>query len=197
MPEKLKNIKDIYLIRHGQSQWQVGESTSKDSDITDLGMQQSHYLNQHVKHLIQFYPNEYIIYASPQRRAMQTVQGLHKEFFVEKRLKEAPFHVAKKLPQFQTPHLYERKTSNDANYQVFKNTLKQVLHGIMTQTAHHKVYLYTHGGVIKTILRIIHDNDALCYTIYNCSMTKLTWHRSRWHLESLNDVSFLPKAFIT
>lgn len=188
---------EIYLIRHGQSKWQVGESTSKDSEMTNLGVQQAYFLNQYVKKLIQFSLDEHVVYVSPQRRALQTVKGLQEEFTLEKRLTEASFHVAQKLPQFQTPHLYERKMSNDISYEAFKNNLKQVLEEVMAQTNYRKVYLYTHGGVIKTMLRIIHDNDALCYTIYNCSVTKLTWYRFRWHLELLNDVSFLPKEYIT
>lgn len=188
---------EIYLIRHGQSKWQVGESTSKDSEITDLGLQQAHFLNQHVKKLIQLSPDEHVVYVSPQRRAIQTIEGLHEEFVVEEHLKEASFHVAKKLPQFQTPHLYAREVSNDVSYATFKQSLKQVLQKVMMHSRYRKVYFYTHGGVIKTILRIIHDNDALCYTISNCSVTKLMWYRSRWHLESLNDVSFLPKECIT
>ena len=188
---------EIYLIRHGQSKWQVGQSTSKDSEITDLGLQQAHYLNQYVKKLIQLFPDEHVIYVSPQRRVIQTIESLHEEFVVEEHLKEASFHVAKKLPQFQTPHLYERKISNDVNYEIFKQSLKQVLQKVMMHTSHRKAYLYTHGGVIKTMLRIIHDNDAFCYTISNCSVTKLIWYRSRWHLESLNDVAFLPKEIIT
>ena len=188
---------EIYLIRHGQSKWQVGASTSKDSEITDLGLKQSLFLNQYVKELIQGSSNETMVYVSPHMRAMQTVEGLQQEFIVEKRLKEASFHVAKNLPQFHTPHLYERQVSNDVKYTAFRNTLKEILQEIIMRKNYSNLFLYTHGGVIKTILRIIHDNDALCYTIHNCSVTRLSWYRSRWHLKALNDVSFLPKEYIT
>lgn len=188
---------EIYLIRHGQSKWQVGKSTSKNSEMTDLGLKQSHYLNQCVKKLIHDSPDETIVYVSPHIRAMQTAEGLQQEFTLEKRLKEASFHVAKKLPKFHTPRLYDRQLSNDVKYNAFRNNIEKILQIIVTQKNYSNVFLYTHGGVIKTILRIIHDNDALCYTIHNCSMTRLTWYRSRWHLSSLNDVSFIPKEFIT
>lgn len=188
---------EIYLIRHGQSKWQVGESTSKDSEITDLGRKQAQLLNQYVKKLVQRSSDQAMVYASPHTRAIQTAESLQQKFIVEERLKEASFHVAKKLPQFQTPHLYARQLSNDVQYTTFRNTLKKILQEIVIQKNYSHVFLYTHGGVIKTILRIIHDNDALCYTIHNCSVTRFSWYRSRWHLRALNDVSFLPKEYIT
>lgn len=187
---------EIYLIRHGQSKWQTGESTSRDSVMTDLGHEQSRYLNQYVKQLMSLTSCS-VVYASPQARAIQTVLSLDTEHIVEERLQEAVFHVAGILPQFHMPQIYERHLSTNLDYSKFKRDIKHFLNDVISQSRYKNIFLYTHGGVIKTILRIIHDNDALCYTILNCSMTKLTWHRSRWHINFLNDVSFIPKEYIT
>ncbi|MBL8676601.1 MAG: histidine phosphatase family protein, partial [Alphaproteobacteria bacterium] len=128
-----------------------------------------------------------------------TTFGLEEiEFIVDERLKEATFHVAATLPDFQVPHVYERQSSTDLSYEAFKKSLKQFLDDVVNkENSYENIFLYTHGGVIKTLLRIIHDNDAICYTVHNCSITKLTWYRSRWHLNFLNDVSFIPKEYRT
>lgn len=186
---------ELYLIRHGQSKWQVGESTSRDSELTKLGHDQSQCLNQYVKKLMSFPSCKSVVYVSPQVRALQTVLGLHVEYIIEERLQEAIFHVAETLPQFSRPQIYERRTSHNLDYSEFKKNIRLFLNNIILQDKN--IFLYTHGGVIKTILRILHDNDALCYTIQNCSITKVSWHRSRWHLDFLNDVSFIPKEYIT
>ena len=188
---------EIYLIRHGQSQWQVGKSTSKDSVMSDLGHEQAQYLNKYVKKLMSLPSRKSVVYVSPQIRAIQTVLGLQTEYIIEERLQEAVFHVAATLPQFSMPQVYERQLSNNLDYSEFKKNIILFLNDVILQDKNKNIFLYTHGGVIKTILRIIHDNDALCYTILNCSLTKLTWHRSRWHINFLNDVSFIPKKCVT
>ncbi|MBL8677349.1 MAG: phosphoglycerate mutase family protein, partial [Alphaproteobacteria bacterium] len=57
---------ELYLIRHGQSKWQVDESTSKDSKLTKLGHEQSQYLNQHVVNSTSLCSRKSVIYVSPQ-----------------------------------------------------------------------------------------------------------------------------------
>jgi len=110
---------------------------------------------------------------------------------------EAPFHVASSLPQFEQPHLYARELSKEPNYIKFKVMLKKAIEDIISSEKYESIFMYTHGGVIKTALRIIHDNDCVCYTINNCSVTKITWEKSRWHINFINMISFLPKEYVS
>lgn len=184
-------------MRHGQSMWQVNCCPTQDSEITHIGKLQASYLNTHIRNLIKEDFNNSIVYVSPLKRAIQTIEGLGIDYVLEPDIKEAPFHVASSLPQFNRPFVYGREFSKEPNYTKFKNDLKNVLDKIILNNNNKNVYLYTHGGVIKTIIRIIHDNDSICYTINNCSVTKIIWENSRWKIKVLNDVSFLPKDYIT
>lgn len=188
---------NLYLIRHGQSYWQLDPCYGKDSNLTDLGEIQSKYLNKYILKLIHKDLESWIIYASPLKRAIQTVQSLKKDYILKEEICEACFHISPNLPQFSHPFIYKKKLSNEARYQSFRNSLELILNKIILEKKHKTFYFYTHGGVIKTILRILHDNDSICYTINNCSITQITWKNSRWHVERLNEISFLPRKYIT
>ena len=193
----------IYLIRHGQSIWQTNLSKSLDSDITSLGKVQAYYLNKKIREIMNNNfnngdcLNKSIVYVSPLKRAIQTVETLGMEYSLEPSIQEATFHISEILPQFDQPLNSKRIISEDLHYINFRNEIKKILEKILLNNKRDNIYLYTHGGVIKTFLRIIHDNDSICYKIHNCSITKIVWDRSRWHIYSLNDVSFMPKEYIT
>lgn len=177
--------------------WQTKETMSKNSKITKLGLIQSRYLNNYIKNVINIHAPTTIIYSSPLKRAVQTVSGLGKKFILDSELIEAKFHVANYLPRFNSPHIYKKKLSKKIQYCQFKLKVKSALNRIISSNKYHNILLYTHGGVIKTILRIIHDNDGVCYTINNCSITQVTWKGARWHINDLNNISFIPKKYIT
>lgn len=59
---------DLYLLRHGQSEFNVGRTEHLDSDLTDVGRQQAALTAERLR-------GEGLtrIYASPLRRALQTI----------------------------------------------------------------------------------------------------------------------------
>jgi broad specificity phosphatase PhoE len=187
----------IHLIRHGQSMWQVNQSQSQDSDITPLGKVQAYYLNNQIREIMDNDKKKTVVYVSPLKRAIQTVDTLGKEYILEPKIQEANFHVAEFLPKFAQPLNSKRIKSDNIPYMKFRNDIKVMLDNILLKNEYNNIYFYTHGGVIKTLLRIIHDNDSICYKIHNCSITKIVWYRSRWQVYSLNDVSFMPREYIT
>lgn len=187
----------IWLVRHGQSKWQINHSFNSDSEITHLGKIQAGIVNNYIRNFINLDPKNSIVYVSPLRRTLQTVQSLDIDYVLDPKIKEAPFHVSSSLPQFPYPFIYERELSEDPKYKKFKMEVRETLENIISKYNNKNIYLYTHGGVIKTILRIIHDNDSICYKINNCSITKIVWDRDRWQINVLNDVSFLPKHYVT
>jgi probable phosphoglycerate mutase len=177
--------------------WQTKLSNSRDSDITPLGKVQAYYLNEQVQELMKDDVNKCEVYVSPLKRAIQTAETLGIEYHLEPKIQEANFHISEVLPKFDQPLSSKRILSEDLRYIDFRNEVKELLEKLLSKSEHNNIYLYTHGGVIKTFLRILHENDSICYKIYNCSITKIVWHRSRWHIYSLNDVSFMPKEYIT
>ena len=101
------------------------------------------------------------------------------------------------LPKFERKQLYGQIYATQVQYTEFRDTINSFLKDIISDEQDDSIALYTHGGVIKTLLRIIHDNDGICYSINNCSLTKIVWFRSRWHIQLMNDISFLPYDYVT
>jgi len=189
---------NIFLLRHGQSEWQVETSLDKDSNLTKLGLLQTQHLNDYIRPIIDNQENKtQIIGVSPLKRSMQTIDSLNRDYVIYPEIIEAKFHVASFLPEFDKPRFYSKTLSKNPEYNNFKQHLKLTLETIIASNNYQNIFLYTHAGVIKTILRIIHDNDSVCYKINNCSITTISWYRARWHINGLNDVSFLPKDYIT
>ncbi|WP_431687166.1 histidine phosphatase family protein [Hahella sp. NBU794] len=186
----------IHLIRHGQSKWQTGESASKDSALTELGVRQSLLLGGRLSAIVNDNQTENVFYSSPLIRSVQTVNAAGVNYSIATGLKEASFHVASELPGFAHPAEHERLLSDSQKYLYFRRTVESVFKQL-TNNESKDVFLFTHGGVIKTILRVIHSTDTVCYKINNCSLTILTWRRSRWHLDALNECNHLPLEMVT
>jgi broad specificity phosphatase PhoE len=177
--------------------WQEGTSKSSNSDLSKLGKQQVSFLASHLKNFLMEYEQDYKIFSSPLKRSIQTVKKLDIKYEIAYELEEAAFHTASKLPSIDDVSLYEKYEIKDNDYLKFKNNLNNKLNEIITISKSKNIFLFTHGVVIKTILRIIHDNDGIDYIINNCSATKIVWHRARWTVNYINNTSFLPKHFIT
>lgn len=189
---------EIYLLRHAQSLWQVGKTEDKDSEITSLGFSQSDNLNKKIKEIIDSKDNNHcVIYCSPMKRSLQTIKSLGEKYIVDTRIKEASFHVSSSLPKYESVNIYPKILVSERKYKIFKKNIHAFFNEIIKLNEKATIFIYTHAGFIKTALRVIHDNDGVCYTVNNCSITKLIWYRSRWNLYSLNDTSFLPRNLVT
>lgn len=187
----------LYLIRHAISEWQEGTSQSNDSNISTLGKRQRVILKEHVGCLIEDAKKDFTIFSSPLKRSVQTVEILGHQYEVIDDLKEAKFHVASVLPEFQHITLYKQQNVENDEYLLFKKTLHDLLEQLAQTTKQKNIFIFTHAGVIKTLLRIFHDNDGIDYIINNCSVTRISWHRNRWTIHYINDTSYLPKDYIT
>lgn len=187
----------LYLIRHAMSEWQEGKSKSSNSDISELGKKQITFLNDYIKCLMEQTKEDYVLLSSPLKRSLQTIQILDEEYEIMNQLKEAKFHVASILPKFEDISLYKKHNVENDEYITFKNELYNLLKKITQDTKQKNIFMFTHAGVIKTLLRILHDNDAIDYIINNCSITKISWYRNRWTINYINDTSFLSEEYVT
>lgn len=189
----------FYLIRHGESQWQAKATADRDSELTDLGHEQAKHVCDRTKRMIRENGRPYEVISSPLRRSIQTVDKLGMPYAVMSGAREAPFDIKRCLPRFETPAIYPRKVGDEPRYASFRDDLAQMLHGLIEthRSSGKDIYLFCHGGVIKTALRIVHDNDAICYKIANGSVSSLCWTLSRWHIESVNDVRHIPIHLLT
>lgn len=186
----------IHLLRHGESEWQVGVSESHDSGLTPRGHTQAEHLARRVRNSRSMSVLSSVL-ASPLKRALQTVECMDVEFTVAHTLKEACFDLKSCLPTFAGPHLHRTSAPPSGAYPDFQSGVSRLLNDLVEQARNIDLYAVTHGGVIKTLLRTIHGTDAVCYRIDNCSWTTLAWYHGRWHVECLNDVSHLPQGLRT
>lgn len=185
----------IYLVRHGQSQWQMGASDSLDTPLTTLGHLQSRQLAIWLAtspRLAGGAPAMIAaLYASPLRRAQQTAayiaDALDLVVATDPCLSEADFHVADHLPQREGPLCQHPPFTPSENYAAFRGQADQALRLLVRQAeASGSVLAVTHGGLIKTLLRLIADTDTVCFRLCNACLNVIEWRRGRWHLVHLN-----------
>lgn len=197
----------IYLVRHGQSQWQVRRSEDLDTSLTAIGHEQSKRLGQW---LIGLPPLDNqarmeiaALCASPLKRAQETVaymaEPLHLPVFTHPELCEAGFHVADHLPQRGTPLEAYPDYQPSTAYATFKSQAQVALRRLVEQveTSGGPVLAVAHGGLLKTLLRLVVDSDDVCFRLYNTGLNLIEWSRGRWHLVHLNLWDHLPPELRT
>lgn len=186
----------LRLIRHGESQWQTGASTSLNSPLTALGAQQSEWTARHVTALLG--GADAALFSSPLIRALHTTHAIQRltglPATILPTLAEAPFHVASALARFDHP--LQAHPSRPADLTLSAEFLDGVSSSVQTIVAtaveaRVPAVVIAHGGVIKSALRHLLGTDAACFHIDNGSISELIWRRGRWHLASLNNTAHL------
>jgi len=184
------------LVRHGQSGWQQAASTDWDTPLSALGHEQAKRLGHWLAGHNMICPGTRLdvlsLSASPMRRAQQTAGylaaalGLPVNTVPE--LREASFHVASHLPSRNAPGDPRPSHELSATYLSFKDQVRRAFAGLVRQAelAGGSVLAVTHGGFIKTMLRVAIGQDDFCFRLYNTGITQLQWRRGRWHLVHLN-----------
>ncbi|PQQ29128.1 histidine phosphatase family protein [Photorhabdus hindustanensis] len=178
--------KELILIRHAQSEWQSGITNDRNSNLTEKGVLESKLLYMRLKKYIEM--NSYSLYCSTLNRAMQTCNlSLSEENFsrvtFNENFNEANFHVRSSI--FIRRDFFPKKTDKKpSEYMDFKHRISMEITDILARE--NKVVIYTHGGVIKTILRIFCGSDEFCSEIENCSITHFIESEVGWILKKVN-----------
>ncbi len=187
----------LYLFRHGHSKWQAGLTTDRDSELTTLGISQSHYLIERLEQLLNTKKSPPRIISSPMKRALQTAASLGASIPTDNRLCEAEFHVSSQLC-FPRSALNSEPTSNlSPNYAHFRSGIKSFLNEQLAQKSTEPLVVFSHGGVIKTMLRIFSGSDVVDFKIANCSLSEACWDGARWRIIRINETSYLPPQLLT
>lgn len=198
----------ILLARHGQAAWQLTRSGDLDSPLTPAGHRQAAAL---AERLAARGEGIAAVRVSPLVRARQTADhlgpalGLTAE--VLDTLAEAPFRVAGELAAPRGP--LDATPDADApgggaatpRYQVFREQVTAALgelYSLGTELPSEGCVLaVTHGGVIKTLLRILAGSDLVDFDVANASLTSVQWRHGRWRVDAVNRCDHLPADLLT
>jgi broad specificity phosphatase PhoE len=182
-------MRELILVRHGQSLYNVGLSKDLDSDLTPEGRRQvretGRFLAQHLGHIRGF-----IGRASPYLRCLQTARILAEETGVEFWIEDGPREIMTcygecyiprrhvEFPEFvwdkyrrNAESAYKQETVEEFNrrtkdYHDHLQSFEKVLvvsHGTTTTTLH-KMSLNLYDGVPGVIKGSYVDNSSLSYT---------------------------------
>lgn len=138
------------------------------------------------------------LYASPFKRSQETAayvaEALGLDVVTHKSLGEAEFHVASQLPQRDGPLAAFVPFTPSEKYAAFRAQADLALRVLVQQAeaSDGAVLAVTHGGLIKTLLRVITATDVVCFRLYNTGINVIEWRRGRWHLVHLNLWDHLP-----
>lgn len=178
--------KELILIRHGHSEWQAGTTQNRNSHLTGQGIREAGRLYNTLPTYTDM--ADFHLISSPLHRAVETSRlALHPSLFssvtFDNSFREASFHVRGgiSLPVDFYP-VSQSKVSPE--YKEFKAGIRSALSDVLA--VHNRVMIFTHGGVIKTILRLHCGSDAFCTQIDNCSVTHFVKKGDAWLLQRVN-----------
>ncbi len=200
----------IYLVRHGQSQWQVDRNDDNpnwNSELSELGHRQAtrlgHWLRDHKAIDVRSRIEIGAMRVSPMIRAQQTAvpvcEALRLTAVTDNNLHEADFWLGEHLPHGKSPQQPAKPISLSQQYNQFKAQANQALMNLveMAETQNCSVLGVAHGALISTILRDVAGSDTVSFWIYNTSINLIEWKRGRWHLIYLNMWDHLPPEMRT
>ncbi|KOU52236.1 phosphoglycerate mutase [Streptomyces sp. WM4235] len=199
----------IHMARHGQSQWQVAPSDNLDTPLSQAGQRQARllagWLAAHPALDAKGRLDVASVVTSPLERARQTAacvsEALGLPADVQPSLAEAPFHVVDELPVTEGPLVAGPQPVRDLSvrYAGFRAQAWTALAELVRQaeTTGGPVLAVTHGGLIKTVLRVAMKTDLTCFQVYNATITSLEWKKGRWRVVHLSLWDHLPAPLRT
>lgn len=193
----------VYLVRHGQSLWQVDRAGGDwNSPLTELGRQQANRLSGWLGSAPLLDNGARLeiaaLVSSPYIRAQQTAhrirRGLRLSEFNDDDLREADFLVSEHLPTRDSPGAPPPQLKLSPSYAALKDQANRALIGLCdrAEEAGGPVLAVSHGGLMSTILRSAAGSDSVSFWIYNATINLIEWKRGRWHLVYLNLWDHLP-----
>ena len=196
----------IYLIRHGQSVWQVKPSQDWDSELSHVGRKQSVHLgdwlgNQPVDDSTAI--EIACVVSSPSKRATATAAHVARAFALpmttESRLLEATFHVSEHLPFSNSPFDAPLQDAPSIEYAAFKLQAQEALAWLVAEAGSIRgpICAITHGALIETLLRVALATDSASFELCNTGINLLQWRGGRWEIVYINRWEHLPPGLRT
>ena len=156
----------IYIIRHGQTDWNIEHRTQGQTDIVlnTNGIKQAELITQKIANL-----KIDSIISSDLKRAYMTAQIINKKFNktieTDKRLREFSFGTLEGITRDKiTQETWEKFNENPKQFnaetkeEIF-NRIKSFIKDMKSEIKNKKVLVVTHGGPIRMIKYYLDNGD--------------------------------------
>ncbi len=185
-------MKTLWLIRHGQTDWNLGLRIQGATDIplNDAGIEQARQIASELLPSI----SQAIVYSSPLIRARQTAEiiaaGLGAEITFDERLRERCMGEweGKTLPQLREayPDEFAKREADPVNYRVPGSETTLEVAGRMrafalenlSETQVQNVVIVSHGYALSTLICLMHGyplEEAARHIPDNAHPLRLDW----------------------
>ena len=190
---------ELLLVRHGESFYNRDGSGGLDSDLTELGVEQS----QRLAPWLAANFNIAAIYSSPLVRARRTAELASAELNLPVQfkddLREMDFELGPVIWRCEDPVRAFTDVARGiemmpANYAEFESRVRKTFCEIIAENAPGTILVFTHGGVIATFLRTVFGGHQVSVHAENSSAMLLRWRNGRWYLVFSNRVEHLLRT---
>ncbi len=167
----------IYVVRHGQTDWNLKKiyQGRKDIQLNNMGLEQAKELKSKLKN-VQF---DYV-FSSPLTRALQTARTItNQNIIIDERLIERCNGEFEGKSVCDCPTNYDFNNPNDNRYgieniTVFKKKITSFLKELQSKYINKNILIVSHAGVIIYIREYFEgkpkNNDFDSYKIKNCQI---------------------------
>lgn len=200
-------MKEIYIIRHGQTEYnalRIIQGSGVDSDLNDVGRAQGQAFYQKYKHI----PFE-VALVSKLKRTYQTVEpfinnGLPFEKFAEINEMNWGIHEGKKgteklrtdylemVRQWQSGNYHHRLTNAESAYELGER-LKKFANHLKTRPEK-TILVCSHGRAMRCLMAVLQEQEYRemeQYNHYNTGLYKTFFDGLKFKFLTNNDVSHL------
>jgi uncharacterized phosphatase len=191
-------VTTIYLVRHGETNWNVERRMQGKTDIplNSRGMQQAEACGAALQ--VEDYD---IVITSHLKRARKTAEIINRylelPFDVMEDFAERSFGDAEGLTLDERAKLYpNHHYPNQEQLVVFSNRIMNGLDKVHHKYKGNRVLVVSHGAVISRILSILTEGniDLRGRKIENTSISTIKQSNSKWVIQDYNRVDHLVKS---
>jgi len=186
----LKNSKNIYLVRHGETEWNNRGLIQGHCDIplNERGIEQARRLANRLKDLsIQY------ICSSDLQRARHTAEIIANEKQLQvntyKQLRERDFgKLEGKEYRFVQSELKQGSLYGVESLQLMKKRAMSFLHSLIREVEGDHILVVSHGGLINSVIHEISKGSlgTGITKLVNASISHLEFN-GEWHIHFVND----------
>jgi probable phosphoglycerate mutase len=198
------------VVRHGETRWNVERRVqgSGDSPLTDAGLAQAEAIGKRLAR-----ERFDLLISSDLGRARQTAErvAFHSGLPIrlDKRLQERSFGAGEGMTYEEIdrafPDVFSRDRDSNPDVVIpggesrrqFHERVKAAFEALARENDGKRVCVITHGGVLATLYRVVHDipvAHAHRVTISNASYNAVAFDADAWTLEAWDETDHLPGA---